>query len=688
MLSKWSRVCTIENVEDKFVNNLNAISCRFVSGPFCCLVFVLLALVSPDARVLGQTLLDHHHRELMEARVEDLASRLSSSWDLQNLPQMKIKLEPMGEMQTRTLAGFALIRLAVRLRGQVGLVLTWLSDASSHHLMFKPPLELRAENGMGRPVVVDLVLWKIAPGVLAGGASDEELTRLRDDLLWHESGLEDAPALLSVMETMMNFEQVRLQQASLEKGILSVRATAVDEPSEKAFRALLEKKAKLLSHAPQLDLDIRSPVAKRLAEAGPPGMMMKDCPVHQAVSSAGIFTKNNFIFVSEKSYFLNGFLSAIEDKGLFSAVIEKTGLGHKRLQDIVFVSDKLEGLPVSTKDDSTESLAMTIHGMKAAEVLRRIGRLAKIQVLVSDDVPGLITAKVKGVRALRLLSVTAWALGLKIQRHGKLVVVYDGSLKQAHSRSSLGKLRLNAYQAPLKEIVQFLAGMQQLRDCTKNQEQVLDLNTGPVDASQLLDALLTVYGKNIRGTEKAGTLVDAGAVNRPDPSSCDLNSKKSPEKLHLYALASLGRKRFALLGLDGKFSWHSRGDDLGGGLRLARIHKKRVVLTDQDGQTVQVFLGPEQLEEIPRIPPGPTRQGLSDLRLVGTINLPERFAIALAQNRMGEVFWLWKGLGIGRRCGKVTFIGTDRIGVNLGCAIGKEPQRATLYLQKEVSPEK
>ena len=648
-----------------------------VQGLVSWTVSCLLLITATEHRVMGGSL-DHHHRQLMEARVDDLLSRLASPWDFKSLAHRKIDLEPMSKIQIRSIAGVSIARYAVRLRGQAGLVLSWLSDASLARVLFKPPFELRAEPGMGRPVVVDVVLWKVGSNVFASGVSDEELTKLRDDLLWHEEGLKDSISVLALMESMVDFEQVHLQRARLEKGILSVRAFAIDERSKKVFQSLLEVRAKALIHAPKLDMDVTSPYVSNLSEENPPGLTMKECPVHDAVSAAGIFWKKDFILISKKDALLSGKISGLEPSGLFHAVIEKTAIPHEKVQNILVASRRFKQDSVAMTIDSKESLSLSISGMDAPDVLRRVGRVAKVQVIVSDDVTGVVSAKLHGVSGGRLLSILAWALGLEVDDFDNLVVMYSGSIDGVPLKSTMGKVSVNAYHAPVVEIVKLLAGLETLDDCGDNSGKIVDLLLGPVDSSQLLNGLLRGYAKKIVKDKKGWKLVDAGQ-HRAGLSSCHSGVDQS-QKLRLYAIVRSGKKSYALMEQGGRFSWFSRGDTLGKARHLARIHRERVVMQDADGQTVQVFLGPDGDRHVPEIRPGPTRQGLGDLRLVGTLRLPEKFSLALVRNLTGDVFVLIQGQGIGRRCGKVTFIGSDRIGIRLECAVGKEPKKSTLYL--------
>jgi hypothetical protein len=628
-----------------------------------------------------------HQRELLLARLEDLAGRLSAKPDDRvpggfEIRNQRLRARLQAE-QGRSLGGVTLEKTAVSLQGRPELVLAWLDKIRDSRIALTPPCHLRAE---GEGVAVRLIAWRVRGDRPDPQATNQDLLKLKENLEWFEKQRSKLSGYINFFRPILDVEAVQVRAARLEKGVITIDAKACDRAAREAFIKELALRAADLSKSIRLDwrgMNIY-PAEKVQGE----GLFMRDLDPADALLLACEAERAQVIAAIERVRPLSGRIPG-KPSGLLAQLLPSLGLSHQKAGGVVVAADGLEGGPPGTEMLPERPVTLQFRKVTPENLFVLLSEVSRVGVV--PPASGLtLTVLVREITVRDLAAFVLWALGLVPNGDGKIMAALPPGSNPAIKRGEPGGLDLSAAEAPLSLLVDALAGRVGVVAC--GEDPPLTMRVRDASKKNLLELLLAGRGMSLKKSGGKTYLVPKGAG--VDPAKCPGKTKAATAD-RLYAVVKDGEKSLALVNDSGRLRWVAEGEGLQDGREMRRIKTSRAVLRGPDRKLTSLFpkVGPDcggfHRPGSPQGPPtgcrhrlDPTARALSGFRLAGTVITKKRAAAALVDED-GQVFVVRKGHLLGRRCGRVTGVEAGRITVEMGCGQGWDPKVVGVYLRGE-----
>ncbi len=634
------------------------------------MVFAVLAI---PLLAYAQKELTPRERELLLARVEDLADRMAAAPDYR-LPgelesryaRLDIELRPEPG---QTLAGMSLQRTRVALKGEPGLVLAWLNQLRGSRIALTPPYSLRA---LKAGFELRLSAWRVQGQRPDPRAPDDDLNGLRENLEWFEKRLEALSAYIAFLQPLLDAEAVLVSAARLEQNEISLTARACDRPAREAFIQELARRAAQISKSIRLDwkgLEVQPAKA-----ASGSGLHARDLDPDDAILLACQVDAAQVIAAWKPTSPLSGHIAAATGapKGaLLNPILKELGLPAKRLKNVLVASARLSGQPPRVKMFPGRPITLEFSRISPQNLFILLSEASRVGVIPPASGQTL-TIRVRDLPVKTLVSGALWALGLVPVGDDKLMACLPAGRQAGLPKGvqipgpaggGAGLLDLSASDAPMSQLVDALSGRPGVTAC--GQDPLLTLRVRDVDGDRLLAFLLAGRERTLK--RSGGKLLMLARDAHVDPQDCR-TSTKAPAADRLYAVLQGNQASLALLKDGGRLRWLAEGESLQDGRELRRISTSRAVLRDAGGKLASLFPRPE---------PGctgagcplrfdPTAIPLCRLRLAGTVVIGKQAAGALLDGE-GNLYLVRVGHPVGRRCGRVARILPGKIQVELGC---------------------
>ena len=631
--------------------------------------------------------LSAHQRELLLARLEDLAGRLAAKADDVVPGGFEIRNRRLKAMlkaeQGRRLAGVTLEKTAVILEGGPELVLAWLDKLRDSRIALTPPYYLRAE---GDGFAVRLIAWRVQGDRPDAKAANKDLLKLKENLEWFEQQRGKLAGYLAFFRPVLDVEAVSVRAAKLEKGVITIDASACDQAAREAFIKELALRAAGLSKNIHLDwtgLKVH-PVEKVKGR----GLFMRDLDPADALLLAGKVELTQVIAAIGKARPLNGRIPDTKP-GLLAQVLSRLALGSKKLGAVVVAARGLAGKPTGAEAFPQRPITLQFRKVTPQNLFVLLSEVSRVGVV--PPASGLVlTILVKDMPIRNLVADVLWTLGLHPNGDEKIFTALPPDTAPAVRKGEPGGLDLSAAQAPLSHLVDALAGRPGVTAC--GDDPLLTLRVRDASRKNLLELLLTARGMALKESGGKTYLVQKGAA--VDPEKCVTKAKQEAAD-RLYAVVREEKKSRALVNDSGRLRWVKEGEKLKDGREVRRIKTSRVVLRGADRKLSTLF--PDAEPECGGVrrpgssqgePAGclhrldPTARALSGFRLAGTAVTKKR-AMAALVDQDGQVYLVRKGHLLGRRCGRVTAVGAGRIRVEMGCAQEYDPKVVWIPLRPD-----
>ncbi len=631
--------------------------------------------------------LSPHERELLLAQIENLHRSLAARNGPEELGLAGVRVEIRPEeVQSRRLAGCDLVRTPVRLRGQAGAVLGWLSEARRRGLACKSPLSAGAGEGPGRPVDLRVILWHLAPGPFDARAGDRELKKLRDDLLWLQRQLGDVSGLLALLDVLLDTEGVRLQQARWKGGRLEITAQAVDEAARKAFGEAVDARLDRLSRRPVKTGQVRV-MGVQDRKLAPSGLHMSGLAAADALLVAASLARAEILLIDRNLPRLDGHEDPPDADALLERLAARLPLQKGRFGAVLVRAEALAPGPPDADPIAEAPVDLVLRRAPPSAAWRLVASATRTGLLAPRAPKVELTAVLRRRSARQVASMLAWAQGLAIHGDRKLALLLPtGTDPPEPDPGAKGDpISLYAQSAPLAELIAGMTGLPRILDCAPIPATV-DLRVRGVSAQRLLSGLLLANGRKLVKREVIGFLLpESEEISLDDAiSACpkdEIIERDRPGDDRLAAVIEDQQSLMALVADGGRWRWVSPGDELGDGRRVLRIRPDRLELQGPGGRTDQLGFGPAPDQSAaPSSRPGPTRQGLSDMRLAATALMSGSRPKAVLEDRQGHAHLVGSGDGVGRRCGRIEAVLPGRLLIRLGCPRDHEPERVTMGL--------
>lgn len=638
-------------------------------------MLVLLSVMVFSLPAAGEDL-SAHQRELLLARLEDLAGRLSAKPDDRvpggfEIRNRRLKAVLKAE-QGRRLAGVTLEKTAVILKGEPDMVLAWLDKIRDSRIALTPPFHLRAD---GEGFAVQLFAWRIQGELPDPKAADEDLLKLKENLEWFEKQLEKVPGYVGFLKPLLDVEAVCIKTARLEKGVISMDALACDDAAKQAFIKELALKSAELSK--NIRLDWKGLKVHPVKPEKGLGIFMRDLDPADALLLAGEAERAQVIAALKPGRPQNGHIPE-KKGGLLAQVVRKLGLPSQRLGMVTVAADGLSGKPTGAEMFPNRPLSLQFRKVSPANLFVLLSEVSRVGVV--PPASGLtLTVLVKSMPIRDLVANVLWTLGLHPNGDEKIFTALPPGTAPAIKKGEPGGLDLSAAEAPLSLLVDALAGRPGVVAC--GEDPLLTLRVRDASKHNLLELLLTGRGMKLEKSGSQTYLVPKGAGL--DPKKC-IDRAPAATGDRMYAVIKEDKKSLALLNDSGRLRWVARGDKLNDGREVRRIRTSRVVLRGADRKLSSLF--PDAQPDCP--PAGclhrldPTAKALSRFRLAGTAITGEN-AVAALVDEEGRVFLVREGHLLGRRCGRVTVVEAGRIQVKMGCAQEYDPKVVWIPLRSD-----
>lgn len=637
-------------------------------------VWVLLA--GGPAR--GETELEAHQRELLLAQLEDLVGRLTRSGT--GLPGRPAGLEVfLAPGERRRFAGVVLEQSRLTLQGPAGQVIGFLSGAHDTGSSCTPPFSIRQDSAMPR---LEIGMWTARPATPGGfdkHAPQDELVKLRDNLLWLEARHRGAPALLEVLGVLVDAECVRLHEARWARSTLEVSGRVTGPTARQVFEQALRERTGRIDPPPRLDLRLDVPPAPRQGTAA--GLRMAGLDPADALLLIAEVSGTPVIFAGSGLADLSGELEWSSTAALLEKLLLRMRVPHKRWHGVMVASERLTSAPPSGQRFRGRSVDLLFHRERPGRVLQLLADLADLDLVPPGPDRLRLSAAIRDMPVAKAAQLTLWALGLLPAGEGRLLVpLPPGASVDATGPPGNDPVELWAAGVPLETLVGVLAGIDDLRGCPPLGTPVRLKARAP--AGFLLGALLATHRRALQTSGTMPRLVPAG--HGPAPAGAGCASPRLDDGADGYlALLERGGERRALVRLGGETRWVREGDAFDGH-EVRRIHARRVLLRDAARTLVTLRSPPpggcsgkgcSERTDLAKVP-------LAWLQLVGTAVVPGRSA-AVVRDPEGRTHLLRPGLLVGRRCGRVTAVRPGAVEVSLGCRRPHDP-RATRLVMPQV----
>lgn len=624
--------------------------------------------------------LDTHERELLLARLEDLAGRLAAAQD-DRLPdrlgsrqgRLEVELEPQ---RGRTLAGVVLERTAVTLKGRPELVLVWLGKIPDSRSALTPPCSLRAlEQGFE----LQLAAWRVRGQRPDPQAPDDELIKLRENLEWFEKRRESLAGYVALLQPLLDAEAVLVSAARLRQDTLTITAQACDRAAREAFTQELARRAAQFSKSTRLDL--RGLTVRPEKPVSGAGLHARDLDPADALLLCCRADQAQVIAAWNPGPPLSAHVAPGEGAGpagpLLDPLLERLELPARRLGALVVASDRLRGKPPDAGMLPQRPISLQFGKVSPQNLFILLSKASRVGVIPPASGQAL-TVLVRDLPLRNLASAALWALGLVPAGDNKLMAMLPpGREVPAVARGEADRVELSAADAPMSRLVDALAGRPGVIAC--REDPPLTLRVRDVAGNRLLALLLAGQGQTLRRSGGKTLMLPAGA----DPGACRTKPEIQAAD-RLYAVLRGKKKSVALLNDGGRLRWVAEGESLGDGRELRRIRSSRAVLRGPGGRLISLVPHPEPdcagAGCAPRF--DPTGTPLARFRLAGTAESGKRAAAALV-DAGGQVHIMHVGQLLGRRCGRITRIAPGRIEVEMECGQEYDPRAVWLSLRPD-----
>ena len=467
-------------------------------------ILAFLAVTIPFLAGAGE--LDAHQRELLLARLEDMAGRLAAKADDVVPGGFERRNQVLKAMlqaeQGRRVGGVTLEKTAVILKGEPDLVLAWLDKLRDSRIALTPPFHLRAE---GEAFAVRLIAWRVQGERPDPNASDEVLKKLLENLKWFEKQRSKLLGYIGFLRPILDVEAVCVKTAKLEQGVITVDAEACDRAAKDAFIKELALRAADLSKSIRLDWEGLKvhPAGKEKGR----GMFMRNLDPADALLLASDVERAQVVAALKKGRPLNGRI--LEKKGgLLAQVLRKLGLPNKRSGMVTVAADGLSGKPTGADVFPARPITLQFRKITPANLFVLLSEVSRVGVVppASDR---MLTILVRGIPVRKLVATVLWTLGLHPNGDGKVFTALPPDVAPAILKGEPGGLDLSAAEAPLSLLVDALSGLPGVIAC--GEDPLLTLRVRDASKKNLLELLLTGRGMQLEKSSAKTYLAPRGA---------------------------------------------------------------------------------------------------------------------------------------------------------------------------------
>jgi hypothetical protein len=654
------------------------------------MVIGLVALWSPAAPGASPPPPDDGRQQL-RAEIEGLLAAVALRVDatrpdplLATTAGVHVAAQPAEE---RSLAGIQITRTPVTLQGEPGALLAWLSAARRARRVPTPPFKLTTEADRPR---LEISVWS-AQGLSADKTADlTTLTNARDNLDWLSRQRKAARPLHRLLETLVDFETVRVDRAELQANSLALSGIAQDSISRDTFLRALQLRAG------ELPGRVRWSADELKALAPPPGspnasFVLSGLDLHEALHLLAVAGSFNLVLLApgDRLPVSTGFSTAAP-KELALQLAERFSLKHRWIGNTLVVASSLAGDPSPPAEIVRTPMTLDIVRAAPEKILGLLGEVSNLSGVMPFKGTRRLTVLARALPAGELAGMVLWAHGLSRRSCGHLVIIQDQAARpEPAGRCRAGDTDLMVERVPLPEVIAGLAGLDDVASCEPLPQEIT-LHLKKINAQDLLETLLAVHALVLtRSTpQKPVEFLEAarepGAAPRPcDPARYPAAASPSADRLAGTLLSDTGNR--ALLAIGGGWRWFKEGDTLPDGRQLKKVAPARIVLRNQAGAVIHLRVERPQPAGVP-VASDPVTEllglPLSKIRLAATATFG-RQELAAVETASGRMLVVRPGTPVGRRCGNITSIHPASLQVTLHCPGPDEPKEVTIPVQSD-----
>ena len=469
-----------------------------------------------------------HQRELLLARLEDLAGRLSAKPDDAVPGGFEIRNQSLKAIlkaeQERSLGGVTLEKTAVTLKGGPDLITAWLDRIRDSRIALTPPFRLSAES---EGFTIRLVVWRVQGDRPDPKATNEDLLKLEENLEWFEKQRSKLEGYLAFFRPILDVEAVQVRAARLEKGVITIDARACDQAARETFIKELALRAADLSKS--IRLDWKGLKVRRFEKVEGGGLLMRVLDPADALLLASEVERAQVIAVRNEGPALTGHILG-NKSGLLAPLLGRLALPSRKLGGVVVAAAGLSGKPPDAEMLPDRPITLQFRKVTPANLFVLLSEVSRVGVIppASDKI---LTVLVKDMPIRDLAATVLWTLGLVPNGDGKLMAALPPDSSPVTRKGEAGWLDLSAAEAPLSLLVDALAGRPGVTAC--GEDPLLTLRVRDVSDKNLLSLLLAGRGMILKRSGGKTYLVPKGTGL--DPKKCAGAVKKATAD-RLYAV--------------------------------------------------------------------------------------------------------------------------------------------------------
>jgi hypothetical protein len=635
--------------------------------------------------------LDQHKRQLLEARLEHLfkshqtAARLDTIL-AEHIGGNSLTVELLSSQQ-RTYAQTSLTKNTIKITGRPQSIKMWLEKVHLAGLAITPPINSTTKD---KKNVLEINLWQFEKNKTKLGfdskAGDQDLTMLRDNLVWLDKQKDRFEFLLGIINSWSDLETITISAASLKDGRLTITGQTIDDTSRQTFISGIKSQA--AKYSDKLKYDFQNLLPPDKPKKLGYGLQMQDADPWDLILLASSLKQQPVVMASTELPSLSGQIQTQNNQDLLKQLLGKLAIPSRYLDNTLVVSKQLASKPTNTKMFSSRSIDYYFRQAPAKTVLATLAELSRKQLLIPLELKAKLSMTTYQSTISQVAAAVLMALGLTTNHHGNLLTLLPEKTKtdrQTDNKLS-PKVDINSRQAPLSYLVAALSNLDKVVPC-RTDDPLLSFKLKKVSSMALAETLLLAKNKSLVISGKHGLTVERD--NPPTSAQQEACLQSIPKKIddqesRLKALYKTQDQSLALL-LDGNsLRWVKRNDMLADGRIVRNISLKRVRLKDQQGKRTTLEFTSEALPICPGPDCGAGRAcpqiPLAHLRLAATAVTPKNTAALLIDKESGQSYLVRPGQMVGRRCSKIIQILPGKVRLQLDCPTPMDPTSVELMI--------